>query len=309
MAAVNTATTFVFSGGEVPPHATYVIIHDSITAIPPLTFYKHRYIISLICHANVKRIGEKACAGCQSLQIVIIPGVQVVEDRAFGDCHAVKYLECGNLERVGSNAFYMCISLSSIDLPFAKAVYGGAFSYCLALKHAVFGKDLELVFTGAFIGCTSLERITIPLKNDLILYNDAFLGCKNLRHVDLAEREALSETIATLLLEVWRSDMIAEIDSIDRVLPDTSAGCSDNMFGLVDTEGKAKAIQDWIARILRKITHYTAEHQHTLTKVSAALQLTLPNDIVRDDVLSLLELPPHRFDVDFHDDDDDGTYM
>jgi len=81
---------------------------------------------------------------------------------------------------------------------------------------------LERIEETAFDYCDSLERITIPLNDGLITDNNTFVGC-NLKHVDLVQGP-IHETIAALPLEEWRNDMNAEIDSINLILPNTSAG-------------------------------------------------------------------------------------
>ncbi|KAK1733408.1 leucine-rich repeat domain-containing protein, partial [Skeletonema marinoi] len=144
-----------------------------------------------------------------------MPGVEVVERCAFANCYALAIVECGKLERIGRGAFEFCESLTIINLPSAKIVEGGAFCDCPALTNVVFGKKLESIRYGVFQGCTPLERITIPLKDNMITDDDIFQGC-NLLHVDLVEGE-LHETIDALLWEEWKNDMNEEINSINQI--------------------------------------------------------------------------------------------
>ena len=80
------------------------------------------------------------------------------------------------------------------------------------------------------------------------------------------------------------------IDSINHILPSTPAGYHH------EVRGKARAIREWIALVLRKIIHYKAQHRSVLNEVAALLQLDLPNDIVHNNVLAFLELPLPAFD-------------
>ena len=116
-----------------------------------------------------------------------MPGVRVIEKRAFNECEALTYVECGKLEIIGAWAFIFCYSLSSIDLPSIKIVEGWAFAHCRILIHVKFGKELESISDEAFCDCRSLERIALPLKNGMITADDTFGGCVELDHVDLVE--------------------------------------------------------------------------------------------------------------------------
>eukprot|EP00984_Skeletonema_dohrnii_P002002 scaffold667_cov103-Skeletonema_dohrnii-CCMP3373.AAC.14 len=110
-------------------------------------------------------------------------------------CKALEDVECDKLETIGLSAFSFSESLRSINLPSARIVELRAFDECTALTNVKFGDKLESIRRGAFDGCTSLERITIPLKDDTITDDNTFQGCDNLKHVDLVEGE-VHETIA-----------------------------------------------------------------------------------------------------------------
>eukprot|EP00985_Skeletonema_marinoi_P023730 scaffold15942_cov74-Skeletonema_marinoi.AAC.6 len=172
--------TFTGRDGEViPPGATRVRIHESLTVIPARAFQYRRSIEEVDCHDRVKTVEENAFCGCPSLRIVIMPGVEEVGSQAFRNCEALTDVECGKLEIIGVGAFDFCKSLKSINLPSAKIVKRYAFNYCKALKNVKFGKKLESISYGAFYECTSLERIAIPLKDGMISDDDTFRGCKN----------------------------------------------------------------------------------------------------------------------------------
>ena len=189
-------------------------------------------------------------------------------------------------------AFESCQSLTSIDLPSAKIVKRYAFDECRALKNVIFGKALESIRRVAFYRCTSLERITIPLKDGMISDDDTFRGCKKLIHVNLVEGAVLRDTIAALLLEEWRNIMNEEINAINQSLPTTPAG-SDDFY---DVGEKTEAVQLWIKSVLHKIVRYKAQHHSLLNEAATTLQRALPNDIVNKNVLPFLELPSYTFE-------------
>ena len=96
-----------------------------------------------------------------------MPGVKEVEEEAFGWCEALTDVECGKLEIIRYSAFWNCKSLKSINLPSARIV-AGSFRNCDALANVKFGSKLERIEGFTFLQCVSLERITIPLKDNLI---------------------------------------------------------------------------------------------------------------------------------------------
>jgi len=303
MMAADGYYTFTGREGEIiPPGVTRVRIDESVSVIPARAFEGNGNIEEVKCHVDVKTVESHVFRLCPSLRRVIMPGVEVVEQYAFDGCRALAIVECDKLEIIGVCAFNWCESLGSINLPSAKTVKEYAFSDCHALTNVVFGKELESIEGLAFFRCTSLERIAIPLKDDIITDDDIFSGCKNLKHVDLVEGE-LHETIDALLWEEWKNDMNEEMLSINQILPTTPAG--DGAFG--DVGGNAQTVRRWIRAVLHKIIQYKAQHQHVLEEAAATLKLTLPQDIVIKNVLPFLELPSFTFEVGDHEDEEDDS--
>ena len=288
---------FIYTGGSgdiIPREATHVTIDDSITVIPANLFSGHPNIIELICHEGVESIRDKAFFKCRRLKRVVMLGVRNVGKYAFYGCKALIFVESPKLETTGLWAFSYCESLSSINLQSVKVVEREAFAIT-ALTNATFGSNLESLEDGAFYKCSFLERITLPLKDGLNLSYSAFTTCSKLTHADIVERAVLNETVDALFMDNWRDDMNSEIAAINQSLPNTFAGTplGDNEEG-----GKTRVIQEWIRRILRKIADYKVQHRHVLNEASSTLQLVLPCDIVLNNIVSFLELPPHTFDVE-----------
>ena len=88
--------------------------------------------------------------------------------------------------------------------------------------------------------------------------------------------------------------MNEKINSINRILPETPAGDVDDEFAI---SLKARAIERWIKSLLGKLLHYKAEHQRLLGETETTLQLALPQEIVRNNIIPFLELPPHELAV------------
>ncbi len=305
----NNIRTYIYRGEEAEDIPRYghqkiiVIVHEDVTVILEGAFEFHRKICAIICHDKVEKIGEAAFFDCPSLRRAIMPGVKIVEDDAFNSCTALTDMERADLEIMGERAFNGCKSLRSINLPSVEIVDDHAFGFCEALTEAKFSNKLERIKGRAFLNCTFLERVTIPLKDALITGDSVFMGCENLKHVDLVEGE-LHETISALQLEEWRRDMSELIDSINQILPDTDAGFF-IPFGDHNEGEKARVIRSWISSVLRRIIHYQAEHQRVVNEAGSTLHHALPHDIVMNYVLPFLALPSHTFEVE--DDEDEES--
>ena len=253
---------FVYTGGEqeVPRDVKRVRIAEDVDTIPAGTFRDCAQLIEVEGHNKLKKIERGAFHRCIRLRRVSkMECVTEIEKYAFSICHALSELDFDKLEIIGYNAFALCISLRSIDMPSIRRVGNGAFVRCPALTDAVFGKDLERIEGGAF-NRSSLRRIAIPLKDNLIIYYGAFACCENLSKVDTVVG-GIHKTISSLHLKPWRNEMKDEIDRINQTLPNTLQ--------------KAAAIQRWIARVLDRMEHYKSEHQTLLKEAMTLLELAL----------------------------------
>eukprot|EP00984_Skeletonema_dohrnii_P021169 scaffold10510_cov84-Skeletonema_dohrnii-CCMP3373.AAC.3 len=284
--------TYTGRDDEIIPHdVTHVRVHKSVKVIPANAFEGRRNIEEVICDVGVEKIEADAFSFCASLRLVIMPGVKIVSDGAFWNCKALSDVECGKLEIIGEWAFKRCNSLRSINLPSVKIVKLCAFGWCEALADITFGNKLERIEVGAFVYCP-LERITLPLKDGMFTRDNTFTGCENLEQVYLGG--GIYETVAALQLEGWRNDIHEEIDSINQILPTAPAGGDTDD----DMGGKAVVIRSWIRSVLHKIIRYKEQHHRLLMEAATTLELTLPNDIVIENVLPFLELPSYTFEVE-----------
>ncbi len=299
----NNFMRYVYRGEEdevIPFGATHITVHKSVTVIRAEAFQYHRNIVEVVYHEDFEKIERHTFWGCPRLRRVIMPGVKIVGDGAFDGCTALMDVICDKLEIIGDGAFVCCESLRSLNLPSARIISGVAFLHCVALTEARFSSKLERIEGSAF-SCCSLERITIPLKDGLIMHDDTFQRCENLKQVDLVDGE-LHETMAALQLEEWRNDMYEEIDAINQTLPTAYAG--DEWNDDNDDVGElAVAIRLWMRSLLGKIIGYKAEHQRVMDEaVVPTLQHALSQDIVSHYVLPFLELPSYTFALDNHED-------
>jgi hypothetical protein len=145
----------------------------------------------------------------------------------------------------------------------------------LQLEDLEFGDKLARVIE-PFGGCTNLQRIAIPLKDDMfhpyfrLPYDPdrqakytVFDDCGNLTKIDLVGMGGIHKTIASLLLKSWRDEIYQQIGLINQYLPNIPA------------KKKAPAIQMWISCVLLTIEHYKAKHHEFLKEHMTQLELAL----------------------------------
>eukprot|EP00577_Skeletonema_sp_RCC1716_P019975 CAMPEP_0113404096 /NCGR_PEP_ID=MMETSP0013_2-20120614/18196_1 /TAXON_ID=2843 ORGANISM="Skeletonema costatum, Strain 1716" /NCGR_SAMPLE_ID=MMETSP0013_2 /ASSEMBLY_ACC=CAM_ASM_000158 /LENGTH=312 /DNA_ID=CAMNT_0000289653 /DNA_START=440 /DNA_END=1375 /DNA_ORIENTATION=- /assembly_acc=CAM_ASM_000158 len=259
-------------GGEqvVPGDVTHVIIDRSVNIIPERAFY-HRELVSVKMHEGIKIIVRWSFSDCFYLRKISLLGVREVEEGAFYFCRALTNVEFGNnLETIGNSAFRNCGSLQNITMPSVRFIGYAAFAYCEHVRCVEFGCNLETIGSNAFSGCPNLRRIAIPLKDDIIFPLDThsrlcnqFDSCPNLTKVDLVGIEGIHKTISSLLLESWQTEISAEINRINQVLPNSH-----------DVE-KTDLIRQWVRSVFSRMEHYKAEHNRLLKEHMTQLELAL----------------------------------
>ena len=267
---------FVYLGGEqeVPMHTTHAIIDPSVNTVRRRAFADRRKLISVIFHDGVEIVEDEAFQDCKLLSGIKLLGVRVVDDSAFEDCSALSDVEFGDkLEYIGVCAFSGC-SMRSVKMPFVRCIDSWAFSVCKQLTDVEFGSDLERIGFVSFNNCPNLQRIAIPLKDNLFPastplepYEQArytqFYYCHNLTTVDIVGAEEMYKTISSLLLESWRDEISQEINRINWELPSTH------------TNDKTDAIRLWVGSVINRMEHYKTEHNRLLKEHMTQLELAI----------------------------------
>jgi hypothetical protein len=183
---------FVYLGGEqeVPRNVTHVIIDRSVNIIPERAFSYREQLVSAKTHDGIEIIEEWAFGHCTSLREIKLLGVKEVGSWAFNYCRALTDVEFGDkLETIGPLAFNEC-SLRHITMPSVRTIGRHAFADCKQLTDAEL-PAVERIGEFAFTRCENLQRIVIPLKDNMFLLHpyyqryDQFDDCDNLTKVDL----------------------------------------------------------------------------------------------------------------------------
>ena len=260
---------FIYRGGQAPLHVTHVLIDKSVDEIEGGAFFHSKRLVQVDTHDGIRKVGDRAFWGCKSLRLINLKSVVEIEERAFISCVNLESAEFGDrLETIGANAFYECTSLKHLKLPSIITIEDEAFRMCKSLIDIELSERLETIEASAFSRCERLQRIVVPLKRDLFEFSDRsqkynqFDHSEQLATVDLVG-QAHMQTVASLHMESWRTEMIAEINRINQVLPNTPAG------------EKTNEIKRWMDSVMDKFDHYTAEHYRHVKQGITILELAL----------------------------------
>ena len=254
---------FVYMGGnqEVPDEVRRAKIHKSVKIIRARAFQWRGNLISVEFHDGVEIIEKGAFSGCSSLSgLIKLLGVKSIKEHAFQYCDGLTDVEFGDqLEAIELSAFNYCKSLKKIRIPSVRTIGKWAFADCRELIVVQCGEALRTIEEYAFDECPKLERVVLPLKDDM-LRGVLFNGCTKLVTIDLVG--GIHQTVASLHMESWRSEVNNEINSINQTLPTIS-------------RGKTEVIQQWMRSVINRLNHYMAEHHNILMEATTLLELAL----------------------------------
>ncbi len=264
----NDGDIFVYRGGRAPQHVTHVIIDESVDEIEAEAFKDCIYLVKVETHDGIRRVGRDAFNKCTMLPRINLKLVSEINDGAFYKCVKLADVEFGDeLETIGEGAFAFCKSLEHLKLPSIVTIGTYAFVLCSALIDIEFSERLETVEKNAFNGCKRLRRIAIPMKRDLFQFDDElvqftqFHECEQLTTVALVG--GIQKTVASLHMESWRNDMIANINQMNQVLPTTHVN------------EKTDLIRQWMESVHDKMVHYKAEHCRYIKEGITLIELAL----------------------------------
>ena len=266
----NDGDIFVYRGGRAPQHITHALIDKSVYDIEDHAFYFCKRLLQVDTHDGIRRVGTRAFRSCRSLRRINLKSVVEIDELAFYFCENLEPVEFGDmLETIGNSVFTGCTSLKHLKLPSIITIGDSAFASCTRLTDIDLSERLERIGTGAFYNCKSLQRIAVPLKRDLFKFSDIshkysqFDKCEQLTTIDLVGGTLINKTIASFHMESWRTDMIAEINRMNQVLPNTP------------TYDKTEEIKQWMDSVIDKMDHYKVEHRRYIKEGISLLELAL----------------------------------
>ncbi len=260
---------FIYRGGRAPRHITHARIDKSVDEIEAHAFRYCENLVQVDTHDGIRAVRVDAFYNCVSLRWINLRSAVEIGWCAFCQCTNLESVEFGDrLEIIGNAAFSQCTSLALDNLPSSVVTIGfNAFLRCKRLTDIELSERLETMGARAFMNCKRLKRIAIPLKRDLFESSDVekvykhFEGCERLTTVDLVGR--IGKTVASLHMEIWRIEMIAEINRINQVLPTTPV------------KEKTEEIRQWMESLLDKMDRFKAQHCRYVKEGITLLELAL----------------------------------
>lgn len=202
--------------------------------------YDYTHFVSPLTDEEQEYIDQRENLLKQSKKIVVEEGVYYILDEYFHDLtNLEKIVLPDSLIRIGEYAFYNCSKLKSVYCKNVKVIRSAAFARCKSLKSVNFPNskifspyrfeviDQEFLdfiypihesYVGAFQECTSLEKVSCPLVQDIgaktfykcsklttinnnvldkvkNIGHSAFFGCKSLRSIALNSVKTLSSNV------------------------------------------------------------------------------------------------------------------
>ena len=179
---------------------------------------------------------------CYSLTTAYFPKASLIDISAFFNCSNLTSVYAPMVEELGGSAFVNCSKLSDVNFPLTKVIgnrYMGAVFASTAIKSASFPKasyicgsafanckslttvNLDNVYnmgTAVFLGCTSLETVTLGAYSYSSIANPSrlFSGCTNLKSIYVPSG-ALNYYQTSSWWSYW-SDKIVPYDESDEYI-------------------------------------------------------------------------------------------
>ena len=153
-------------------------VGSGITELP-VDFCAYDNVLTTVTfRGNVTSIGESAFMYCEALENIDLPNsVEYIGNQAFYQCYKLPYVAI-SAATIGAEAFGGCEKLSRIDFTDdVKTVGTNAFRACNRLRSVVIPASVETLDPGAFMNCSSLGKVYLPLKFKDNIDASVFQGC------------------------------------------------------------------------------------------------------------------------------------
>ena len=98
---------------------------------------------SYIENLPVYNIAQDAFKNCLSLQTLVLPNLEVIEENAFAGCENLKTVKLENVKKISAYAFENCTSLESVNVPNVETIGDYAFNNCTNLKSISLEKSVQ----------------------------------------------------------------------------------------------------------------------------------------------------------------------
>lgn len=170
-----------------------ILVGRRVTRIGNRAFAGCRTLNSVVIPDGICNIGDSAFIGCHSLDSVTVPAsVMDIGDYAFGWCKNLKRVTIPNqVKNIGRATFMGCTSIESVSIPSSVTnISFDAFHNCSSLVSVELPLGVKRIGFSAFAGCTSLTSVTIP-SSVTTIEGHAFSGCERLSSLRIPSSVAL----------------------------------------------------------------------------------------------------------------------
>lgn len=140
-----------------------------------VNFWKKAVVIAPRAFSHIKNISE----------IKVPKNIKIIDNNGFSNCESLEKIVLCGVEKIGMSAFGLCTNLKEVEiLSKVKNIGVGAFSNCSMLKSVKLPNRLEYIGESMFNNCFSLEEICIP-QSVCKINGSAFEGCYNLKKIEI----------------------------------------------------------------------------------------------------------------------------
>ena len=194
-----------------------IVIPDSVTSAEDFTFYSCPALKSVTFGKGLKTTGYQMFRECKKLAQIKFGGLQEIYAMSFGDCSSLESVSLpASVKSIGNGAFGNCRALKSVYAAEVTVIPYQAFLNDNLLNSVSFPK-LKNVNRAAFLGCSSLKKLSLPKSTEFVhsiaFEKDVQLTCANaalkpygynglrkLQQVALSGDESYSEAFSVLTL-------------------------------------------------------------------------------------------------------------
>ena len=194
-----------------------IVIPDSVTSAEDFTFYSCPALKSVTFGKGLKTTGYQMFRECKKLAQINFGGLQEIYAMSFGDCSSLESVSLpASVKSIGNGAFGNCRALKSVYAAEVTDIPYQAFLNDNLLNSVSFPK-LKNVNRAAFLGCSSLKKLSLPKSTEFVhsiaFEKDVQLTCANaalkpygynglrkLQQVALSGDESYSEAFSVLTL-------------------------------------------------------------------------------------------------------------
>lgn len=184
---------------DVNMYVKNVVIGEGITAIGAYAFWNCPQLASITIPASVTTIGEGAFSNAfdpdGDVTLVVPETVTYVDRLAIAWSNVKNVIWNARIEAPANGIFYMCENLESVELTdFMKRIGSRTFTWCHNLKTVtmpaglveIVDENWTIFSPGLFMGCSSLESMTIP-EGVTVIPQSTFANCMSLTKIELPD--------------------------------------------------------------------------------------------------------------------------